>query len=290
MRRFLPLLAAAFAVAFAVGLAVTWFWAGPAKVQEAPARRPPEAPPARTGPVAPPRAQPPAKVEPADLGEVRPPAPPVKAPPEPPPAEPPAKVEPADPGEATVFQPPAKAPPAVKAPEPEVRYEDPVPVAPRLPPEDWTGQDVTAVADQLGAELAAWAARLPEAAKDAPKPKVLVLPFKNRTDRHIAYREIAGRLEAAAAKPGRIEFLGGEVAEALAKEYGLMASGMAKPEGRKFGADYVLAGQIDSLAVRKGDAKVTHYYLVLSLMDMGSGERVWRAEREIVKQPKEPAK
>jgi len=265
MRRLLPVLAAVLVVALA-GLAAAWLLAGPDEVGKAPAPRGPAAPPAK----------PPAR--PADLGEVRPPAPPAEAPPAEAdqPARPPA-------------EPPVEPPPA-KVAEPKVGHEDPVPVAPRLPPEERTDPDVLAAADGLGAELAAWAAKLPEAAKDAPKPKVLVLPFKNLTDRRIADREIAGRLEAATAKSGRLEFLGGEAAEALAKEYAYMASGRAKPEDRKFGADYVLLGQIDSLAVRKGDAKVAHYYLVLNLVDTGSGARAWRAEREIVKQPAAPAK
>jgi hypothetical protein len=161
--------------------------------------------------------------------------------------------------------------------------------APAPPPVDWTDEDVKAAAAQLGADLAKWIAHLPEPAKDAPRPKALVMPLKNRSKHQVALRDLTDQVRAAAAKTDRIEFLGGEseAGRKLVAEYEYAASGMVAPGGFKPGTDYVLLCDIQSIPVRQSSGVVDQYWLRMTMVDAAKGTKAWQNEQEIVRQVRE---
>lgn len=121
------------------------------------------------------------------------------------------------------------------------------------------------------------------------RPVVQVSGVRNRTNEHIDTQAITDKIRTTLIQSGQVRFSAAEVREEMLRELEFQrGSGYVNPEtrkqvGRQVGADYLLTGEITSIAKQRGKVRDVYYKITLNLVNLESGLIDWADEKEIRK-------
>lgn len=121
------------------------------------------------------------------------------------------------------------------------------------------------------------------------RPVLQVATVKNKTNEHIDTKAITDKIRTTLLNSGKVQFTAAEVRQEILDELEYQrASGYVDPEtrkpvGKQVGTDYLLTGEIASIAKRKDDTRDVYYKVTLNLVDLETGLIAWAEEKEIRK-------
>ncbi len=121
------------------------------------------------------------------------------------------------------------------------------------------------------------------------RPVLQVASVRNKTQEHIDTEAITDKIRTALLQSGKVQFTAGELRQEILDELEYQSgSGYVDPStrkrmGKQVGADYLLAGEISSIAKKRGGTKDVYYKFTLNLIDLETGLIAWADEKEIRK-------
>jgi len=121
------------------------------------------------------------------------------------------------------------------------------------------------------------------------RPVVQVSAVTNKTNEHIDTRSITDKIRTTLIQSGQVRFSAAEVRDEVLRELEYQrGSGYVNPESRKqvgkqVGADYLLTGEITSIAKQRGKVRDVYYKITLNLVNLETGLIDWADEKEIRK-------
>jgi uncharacterized protein (TIGR02722 family) len=120
------------------------------------------------------------------------------------------------------------------------------------------------------------------------RPVVIVGVVRNRTTEHIPVGTFINDLERAFIDAGSVEVVASAVERAdVRDERGdqqrFASDETAKAFGREHGADYMLAGEINSITDQEGGKKVVFFQVDLTLINLETNAKVWIGQQKIKK-------
>jgi penicillin-binding protein activator len=124
---------------------------------------------------------------------------------------------------------------------------------------------------------------------EGQRPVLQVATVKNRTNEHIDTKAVTDKIRTTLINSGKVQFTAAEIRPEILEELEYQrGSGYVDPEtrrtvGKQVGADFLLAGDIASIAKQKDDTKDIYYKVTLNLVDLETGLIVWADEKEIRK-------
>jgi len=125
--------------------------------------------------------------------------------------------------------------------------------------------------------------------QDQNRPVVQVASVKNKTNEHIDTRSITDKMRTTLIQSGKVRFSAAESREDVLKELEYQSdSGYVNPEtrkalGKQVGADYLLTGEISSIAKQRGKTRDVYFKITLNLVNLETGLIDWADEKEIRK-------
>ena len=119
-------------------------------------------------------------------------------------------------------------------------------------------------------------------------PRVIIKSVQNKSHEHIPTDTFINDLKRAMLKSGKVEFVSGGAAREEVrqerKEQDVYATEESRAEmGAETGADFALAGSINSTVQQADGTRVTFYQVDLNLVDMTSTQEVWYGQKKIKK-------
>ena len=153
----------------------------------------------------------------------------------------------------------------------------------------------TLTVDFGSTDLQMIAARMVQSLLAAPviqegyRPVLQVATVKNRTREHIDTKAITDKIRTTLLNSGKVQFTAAEIRQEILDELEYQrGSGYVDPEtrktvGRQVGADFLLAGDLASIAKEKSGTKDVYYKITLNLVDLETGLIAWADEKEIRK-------
>ena len=130
-------------------------------------------------------------------------------------------------------------------------------------------------------------------AQKGKKPRVIVGTVLNKSMEHINTEPFIKDLERELINSGRIGFVAskeqrGELRDERAEQSVNASAETAKSNGKEYGADFMLKGQINSIEDYAGNKAVKYYQIDLELIDLQSTEKAWIGQKKIKKLVKRP--
>jgi penicillin-binding protein activator len=125
-------------------------------------------------------------------------------------------------------------------------------------------------------------------ARSGKRPVVIVGVVRNKTTEHIPVGTFINDLERAFIDAGSVEVVAGaversDVRDERDEQQRFASEETAKAFGREHGADYMLAGEINSITDQEGGRKVLFYQVDLTLINMETNTKVWLGQKKIKK-------
>lgn len=124
---------------------------------------------------------------------------------------------------------------------------------------------------------------------EGQRPVLQVATVKNRTNEHIDTKAVTDKIRTTLINSGKVQFTAAEIRPEILEELEYQrGSGYVDPEtrkavGKQVGADFLLSGDIASIAKEKDDTRDIYYKVTLNLVDLETGLIVWADEKEIRK-------
>ncbi|MFA9460608.1 penicillin-binding protein activator LpoB [Thiohalorhabdus methylotrophus] len=152
----------------------------------------------------------------------------------------------------------------------------------------WNSTDSKLVAKQMIKDMVSfpWLEKWNQ--KHDRMPRVIIKTVRNKSHEHIPTDTFINDLKRAMLRNGQVEFVSGgaareEVREER-KEQDIYASEDTRAEmGAETGADFALAGSINSTVQQADGTRVTFYQVDLNLVDMTTTQEVWYGQKKIKK-------
>ncbi|MDE2038548.1 MAG: penicillin-binding protein activator LpoB [Elusimicrobia bacterium] len=119
-------------------------------------------------------------------------------------------------------------------------------------------------------------------------PTVIVGTVRNLSDEHIATDTFVEDLQRALINSGRVAFVAGSSERGEVRQERLdqdvnASEETRKAHGKETGADFMLSGEINTIADQEGGKSVVLYQTNLKLLNMKTNEIVWNGEKKIKK-------
>jgi uncharacterized protein (TIGR02722 family) len=120
-------------------------------------------------------------------------------------------------------------------------------------------------------------------------PVLQVSTVKNTTREHIDTKAITDKIRTTLLNSGKVRFTAAELRQEVLQELeyqrqsGYVDPETRKPVGKQVGADFILTGDITSIAKQKDDTRDVYYKITLNLVDLETGLIAWADEKEIRK-------
>jgi uncharacterized protein (TIGR02722 family) len=120
-------------------------------------------------------------------------------------------------------------------------------------------------------------------------PVLQVSTVKNTTREHIDTKAITDKIRTTLLNSGKVRFAAAELRQEVLQELeyqrqsGYVDPETRKPVGKQVGADFILTGDITSIAKQKDDTRDVYYKITLNLVDLETGLIAWADEKEIRK-------
>ncbi len=122
----------------------------------------------------------------------------------------------------------------------------------------------------------------------APRAIVALTHIDNKTSEHMDTDVLADKLQIEMIKAGSLRFVDRSKIRDISKEFDLGGSGLVNPDmvkraGSVLGADFLLAGDMTSIAKTEGRTQLNFYRLSMRLVQVETDEVVWADDFEIKK-------
>jgi hypothetical protein len=158
----------------------------------------------------------------------------------------------------------------------------------------WNDTDSRLVSEEMIADCVSrpWKARHYET--ERKRPIIIVGQIRNKTTEHIAVGTFIGDIERAFINSGEAEIVASaeerdQVRDERADQQQYASEETMKQWGREHGADYMLAGVINSIEDREGGEMVVFYQIDLNLIDLEKNTKVWQGQKKIKKYVTRPS-
>ncbi len=121
------------------------------------------------------------------------------------------------------------------------------------------------------------------------RPVLQVATVKNKTNEHIDTRSITDKIRTTLIQSGKVRFSAAESRDEVLEELeyqrgsGYVNAETRKQVGKQVGADYLLTGEISSIAKHRGNTRDVYYKITLNLVNLETGLIDWADEKEIRK-------
>lgn len=152
----------------------------------------------------------------------------------------------------------------------------------------WNSTDSRLVAQQMIEDMVSfpWLSKWNNQ-HDRP-PRVIIKSVSNKSHEHIPTDTFINDLKRVMLKSGKVEFVSGGAAREEVrqerKEQDLYSTEESRAQmGAETGADFALAGTINSTVQQADGTRVTYYQVDLNLVDMTSTQEVWYGQKKIKK-------
>ncbi|HKL78567.1 MAG TPA: penicillin-binding protein activator LpoB [Gammaproteobacteria bacterium] len=152
----------------------------------------------------------------------------------------------------------------------------------------WNSTDSRLVAKQMIKDMVSfpWLSKWNKN-HDRP-PRVIIKNVRNKSHEHIPTDTFINDLKRAMLRSGKVEFVSGGAAREDVrqerKEQDVYASEDSRAQmGAETGADFTLAGSINSTVQQADGTRVTFYQVDLNLVDMTTTQEVWYGQKKIKK-------
>ena len=152
----------------------------------------------------------------------------------------------------------------------------------------WNSSDSQMVAKQMLEDMVTfpWLSKW-DNNHDRP-PRVIIKSVINKSHEHIPTDTFINDLKRAMLKSGKLEFVSGGAAREEVRQERMGQDVYASEESRaqmgaETGADFALAGSINSTVQQADGTRVTYYQVDLKLVDMTSTQEVWYGQKKIKK-------
>jgi penicillin-binding protein activator len=125
-------------------------------------------------------------------------------------------------------------------------------------------------------------------AHNGKKPIIIVGQVRNKTTEHIAVGTFIGDIERAFINSGEAEVVASseereQVRDERSDQQQYASEETMKQWGREHGADYMLAGVVNSIEDQEKGEKVVFYQIDLNLIDLETNAKVWQGQKKIKK-------
>jgi uncharacterized protein (TIGR02722 family) len=158
----------------------------------------------------------------------------------------------------------------------------------------WNDTDSRLVSDEMISDCMSrpWKARHYDAVQK--RPIIIVGQIRNKSTEHIAVGTFIGDIERAFINSGEAEIVASaeerdQVRDERADQQQYASEETMKAWGREHGADYMLAGVINSIEDREGGEMVVFYQVDLNLIDLEKNTKVWQGQKKIKKYVSRPS-
>ncbi len=153
----------------------------------------------------------------------------------------------------------------------------------------WNDTDSRLVAEQMITDVLVGQWLTDFAIKNVgKKPTLIVGTVRNRTLEHISIATFVNDLQLAIMNSGKATFVASKEERDEVREERLDQGLNAREEtrkdpGRETGADYMLKGEINSSVDSAEGIAAIFYQVNMTLIDLGTNEKVWMGEKKIKK-------
>ncbi|HKJ88596.1 MAG TPA: penicillin-binding protein activator LpoB [Gammaproteobacteria bacterium] len=152
----------------------------------------------------------------------------------------------------------------------------------------WNSTDSKLVAKQMITDMVSFPWLDKWNKKHDRAPRVIIKTVRNKSHEHIPTDTFINDLKRAMLRNGQVEFVSGGAAREEVrkerKEQDAYASEDTRAKmGQETGADFALAGTINSTVQQANGTRVTFYQVDLNLVDMTTTQEVWYGQKKIKK-------
>ena len=123
--------------------------------------------------------------------------------------------------------------------------------------------------------------------KRGKNPAVMAIGVKNKGNEHINTRTFMKDLERAFLRSGRVTVVADsdQRKSVRAERSDQQAGNVGNPSavGRELGADFVLTGELNTIADQEGGKKIMFYQINLELISVETNAKVWIGDKKIKK-------
>jgi penicillin-binding protein activator len=121
------------------------------------------------------------------------------------------------------------------------------------------------------------------------KPVIIVGSVRNQSLEHIPTGTFIADIERACVNSGKVQVVATaserlDLRSEKADQWENASEETVKKLGRERGADFMLAGTVQSIEDKEGGAKVVFYQVDLTLLDIESNQKVWIGQKKIKKE------
>lgn len=169
------------------------------------------------------------------------------------------------------------------------------PVVQRVDPEvevaltdKWNAEDSRQVADAMIGEMITfpWYEDWLRAGED--RPTIIVQTVRNKSHEHVSVDTFVNDIKRASLQTGKLRFVADSVQRDALRAERESQDGYASVDsmaqwGRELGADFALAGVINSFVDEWKDRRVTSYQVDMTLINLETNEEVWLGQKKIQK-------
>jgi uncharacterized protein (TIGR02722 family) len=158
----------------------------------------------------------------------------------------------------------------------------------------WNDTDARLTAEEMIGDCLAhsWLARAQSSLGHTPT--VVVGRVRNQSHEHIRTEPFVEELQRALINSGQVEFVASDVEKEELRDERLdqdvnASESTRKEHGQETGADFLLAGTINTIQDRRGGDQVILYQINLKLLDVRTNRIAWNGQKKIKKAIKRPS-
>ncbi len=152
----------------------------------------------------------------------------------------------------------------------------------------WNDTDSRMVAETIIEDCLGHSWIIEHTADASAKPVLIVGGIRNKSMEHIAVQTFISDIERAFINSGKVRTVSSasersEIREERAEQGEFSAIETIKRMGRELGADYMMTGEINTIADQEGGNQVMFYQTDLTLTNIETNEKVWIGQEKIKK-------
>lgn len=152
----------------------------------------------------------------------------------------------------------------------------------------WNDTDSRLVSEEMIADMLSRPWIEQHRATEGNRPAVIVGEIRNLSHEHINTQTFVNDIERALINSGRVDFVASRSERDPVREERRDQDVHAREDtrnamGRELGADYMLAGSINTIVDAEGNRQVTFYQVDLELISMADNRKAWVGQKKIKK-------
>ncbi|WP_119396125.1 penicillin-binding protein activator LpoB [Salinibius halmophilus] len=152
----------------------------------------------------------------------------------------------------------------------------------------WNAEDSRLVADAMIGEMITFPWYKDWLRSGEDRPTIIVQTIRNKSHEHVSVDTFVNDIKRASLQTGKLRFVADSVQREALREEREAQDGYATVDsmsqwGKELGADFALAGVINSFVDEWQDRRVTSYQVDLTLINLETNEEVWIGQKKIQK-------